>query len=176
MITRLTVPHLDANILDVTITAWRKAPGETVRQGEIVAELTTDKATFDLEAMGSGTLLAILAAPKSVIPSGYILALLGEPGETDDSAVAQNQALMEKYRAAAGNPPSAPSGPTPAITTPPPATPPATPPPPATRIRATPRARRLAQEHGLDLARIQAETGAEVVDEAVLQPYLRKAL
>ncbi len=172
MITRLTVPPLDANILDVTITAWRKTPGEMVRQGEIVAELTTDKATFDLEAMGSGTLLAILAAPKSVVPSGYILALLGEPGETDERAVAQNQALMSKYRAAAGHPSTTPRGPTPATATPPPATPPA----PATRIRATPRARRLAQEHGLDLAHIQAETGAEVVDEAVLQPYLRKAL
>jgi pyruvate/2-oxoglutarate dehydrogenase complex dihydrolipoamide acyltransferase (E2) component len=41
-------------------------------------------------------------------------------------------------------------------------------------VRATPRARRLAQEHGLDLARVQTETGAEVIDEAVLQAYLKK--
>ncbi len=168
MITRLTVPHLDANIVDVTITAWRKAPGDTVQRGEIVAELTTDKATFDLEAIDSGTLLAILAAPKSVVPSGYILALLGAPGETDESAAAHNQALLAKYRAAADTQPAAPRAPT--VATPPPATAA----PPATRIRATPRARRLAQEHGLDLARIQSETGAEVVDEAVLQPYVKK--
>ncbi len=169
MITRLTVPHLDANILDVTLTAWRKAPGDTIRTGDVVAELTTDKATFDLEATGSGSLLEILAAPKSVIPSGYILALLGEPGETDPAAAARNQELMAKYRAETAVP-----SPPPPATQPPATQPPATH-PPATRVRATPRARRRAQEQGLDLARIQAETGAEVVDEAVLQPYLKKA-
>ena len=42
----------------------------------------------------------------------------------------------------------------------------------APRVRATPRARRLAQEKGLDLAKIQAETGAEIIDETVLAPYL----
>jgi pyruvate/2-oxoglutarate dehydrogenase complex dihydrolipoamide acyltransferase (E2) component len=179
MITRLTVPHLDANILDVTLTAWRKAPGESIRQGEIVAELTTDKATFELEATGSGTLLEILAAPKSVIPSGYILALVGNPGETDPAATRRNRELLEKYRADSGQPrttlppPAAPA--TPAI---PPAIPPATfatLATPAGRVRATPKARRLAQEQGLDLARIQAETGAEVVDESVLLPYLKKS-
>ena len=41
-----------------------------------------------------------------------------------------------------------------------------------TRVRATPRARRLAQEKGLDLAKIQAETGAELIDEKILAPYL----
>lgn len=173
MITRLTVPHLDANILDVTLTAWRKAPGDTIRPGDVVAELTTDKATFDLEATGSGTLLEILAAPRSVIPSGYILALLGEPGETDPAAAVRNQEILMKYRAETAVPsPPPPATQTPATQTPatqPPATQSSAP-----RVRATPRARRLAQEQGLDLARIQAETGAEVVDESVLQPYLKK--
>jgi len=40
-------------------------------------------------------------------------------------------------------------------------------------VRATPRARRLAQERGLDLSKIQAETGAEIIDETVLAPYLQ---
>jgi pyruvate dehydrogenase E2 component (dihydrolipoamide acetyltransferase) len=98
MTTRITVPFLDANMLDVTVTAWRKAPGDCVQTGEIVAELTTDKATFELESTGRGTLLEILAAQKSVVPSGYILALLGEPGETDLDAAAYNDKLMKKYR------------------------------------------------------------------------------
>jgi pyruvate/2-oxoglutarate dehydrogenase complex dihydrolipoamide acyltransferase (E2) component len=102
MITRITVPHLDANLIDVTVTAWRSAPGDRVQVGEIVAELTTDKATFELESTSSGNLLEILAAPKSVVPSGYILAVLGEPGEVDSEAVELNQALMAKYRAEAG--------------------------------------------------------------------------
>ena len=162
MTSRILVPHLDANAVDVTITAWRKAPGELVTKGEIIAELTTDKATFELESIASGTLLTILAALKSVVPSGYIIAILGNPGETDPDAIAHNAALLNNLRppvAAAdgrGSPLTLPSIPSPA------------------RIRATPRARRLAQEHGLDLARIQAETHAEVIDEAVLQKYLAK--
>ena len=98
MPTRLTVPHLDANLVDVTVTAWRKAPGDCVRAGEIVAELTTDKATFEFESVAGGTLLAILAAEKSVVPIGYILALVGEPGESDPAAAAHNAALLARYR------------------------------------------------------------------------------
>jgi len=41
-------------------------------------------------------------------------------------------------------------------------------------VRATPKARRLAQQRGLDLARVQAETGAEVIDETVLAAYLER--
>ncbi|MFZ4394010.1 MAG: biotin/lipoyl-containing protein [Kiritimatiellia bacterium] len=191
MITRITVPHLDANLIDVTVTAWRSAPGDRVQVGEIVAELTTDKATFELEATGSGTLLEILAAPKSVVPSGYILAVLGEPGEVDADAAGLNRALMTKYREGAGGRKTADRGqktegrdqrseirdqrsedktnslPPAAAHLPPTA-------PAATRVRATPRARRLAQELGLDLAKIQAETGAEVIDESVLLAYKQK--
>ena len=172
MITRLIVPFLDANIIDVTVTAWHKKPGDVVHPGEIVTELTTDKTTFDLESSGSGTLLAILAEPKSIVPSGYILALLGEPGEVDIEAAACNQTLMDTYRAAARQSDSRTVGRSDGQTAPPhhrPSVPPST---GAARVRATPRARRLAQEQGLDLARVQAETGAEVIDEAVLQKFL----
>ena len=185
MVTRLTVPFLDANMIDVTVTAWRKKPGDLVQAGEIVAELTTDKATFELEASGSGTVLEILAAPKSIVPSGYILALLGTPGEADPAAVTFNQALMEKHRVETGThtvgalPRSAmrdePASDDQGLARAHPRTPPTSHLTTATgtaRIRATPRARRLAQEQGLDLARIQTETGAAVVDEAVLQKYL----
>lgn len=177
MIVRITVPHLDANIIDVTVTAWRKAPGDRVQTGEIVAELTTDKAAFELESAGNGTLLEILAAPKSVVPSGYILAVLGTPGEVDAEAVGLNQALLAKYRTEAGVQRSeVRAQPLPPVTNHlPPNTSHQTPAAPATRVRATPRARRLAQEQGLDLARIQSETGAEVIDESVLLAYQHKS-
>ena len=164
MITRITVPQLHANTIDVTITAWRKAVGDPVQPGEIIAELTTDKAAFELESTGCGVLLAILADTKSVVASGYIVAILGEAGETDPDAARANDALMAAYRSEAGSQkPSAAALPSPSAL-PPTASP--------SRVRATPRARRIAQERGLDLARIQAETGAAVIDEAVLKPYL----
>ena len=156
--TRILVPQLDANTIDVTVTAWRKRPGDAVREGESLAELTTDKAVFDLEAPASGTLLAVLAAPKSVVPSGYILGVIGAAGESDAAAEAENAAILAAYRAATGT--AAPAAAAAAAAK------------SAARVRATPKARRLAQQRGLDLARVQAETGAEVIDETVLAAYL----
>lgn len=158
MTTRIRVPQLDANTIDVTVTAWRKQPGECVAAGETIAELTTDKAAFDLEAPASGTLLAILAAPRSVVPSGYVIGVIGDPGASDPAAEADNAALLAAYRAATGASPAAAAA--------------AAAQPAAGRVRATPKARRLAQQHGIDLARVQTETGVEVVDEAALAPYL----
>ncbi len=158
--TRILVPQLDANTIDVTVTAWRKRPGDAVREGESLAELTTDKAVFDLEAPASGTLLAVLAAPKSVVPSGYILGVIGAAGESDAAAEAENAAILAAYRAATGT--AAPAAAAAAAAK------------SAARVRATPKARRLAQQRGLDLARVQAETGAEVIDETVLAAYLER--
>ena len=152
--TRITIPQLDANLVDVTVTRWRKNIGDTVKAGESVAELTTDKAAYELEAPADGTLIAIYAAEKSVVPSGFNVGLIGAPGEADPEAEAANAAQMAAYRGAAA-PSAAPAARD-----------------RGTRVRATPRARRLAQEKGLDLAKIQAETGAELIDESVLAPYL----
>lgn len=151
--THIIIPQLDANVVDVTVTRWRKKPGDAVKVGEGIAELTTDKAVYELEAPADGTLLAIYAAEKSVVPTGFTAGAIGQPGEVDPDAGAVNEAQMAAYRGAAA-PAEAPARDR------------------GTRVRATPRARRLAQEKGLDLARIQAETGAEVIDETVLAPYL----
>ena len=151
--TRIVIPQLDANLVDVTLTRWRKTVGDTVAAGETLAELSTDKAVYELEAPAGGTLLAVYAADKSVVPTGFNVGLIGEPGEEEDLATAEeNSALMAAYRGPAAAPaPARDRG---------------------ARVRATPRARRLAQERGIDLARVQAETGAEVIDETVLAPFL----
>ena len=151
--TTITIPQLDANLVDVTVTRWRKQVGDAVAAGEIVADLTTDKAAYELEAPASGTLLAIAAAEKSIVPAGAAIGFIGEPCEAA-AAVAQG----------AGAPPDAQEGRGGAAAADAAAR--------APRVRATPRARRLAQERGLDLAAIQAATGAEIIDEAVLAPYL----
>ncbi|MEI7899080.1 MAG: biotin/lipoyl-containing protein [bacterium] len=152
--TRLIIPQLDVNLVDVTLTHWRKSIGDSVTAGEPLAELTTDKAVYELEAPASGILLAICAAQKSVVPTGFIVGLIGTPDESDPDAERVNADLMAAY---CGGPAGAPA-------------------PARDRdayVRATPRARRLAQENGIDLAQVQAETGAAVVDEAALAPYLK---
>jgi pyruvate/2-oxoglutarate dehydrogenase complex dihydrolipoamide acyltransferase (E2) component len=152
--TRITIPQLDANIVDVMLSRWCKQTGEAVTAGETVAELTTDKALYELEAPASGILLEVLATEKSVVPTGYIIGLIGEPGESDPDAVAANELVTAKYRAsdAVASAPLKERAP---------------------RVRATPRARRLAREHGVDLAEVQAASNAEVVDETVLEAYLK---
>lgn len=150
--TPITIPQLDANLVDVTITHWSKKVGDPVTKGEMVAELTTDKAVFELEAPDDGVLLIIYAAEKSVVPTGYAVGMLGAATETPPAALPQNERLMAQYAGPAA------AAPVKHHTAP--------------RIRATPRARRLARENGLDLAKIQAETGAEVIDESALKPYL----
>ena len=155
--TRIIVPFLDANILDVTVVKWLKAPGDAVASGEVVAEVSTDKAAFEIEAPAAGTLLAVLAPEKSIVPVKYVLGLVGAPGEEDAAASADNAALMAAYRAAAASP-SAPSA-TPA-------------PGGAQPLRATPKARRYAQANGIDLADVAKATGAAMITEAILMQYV----
>ena len=147
--TKIVIPQLDANIVDVTITRWRKQVGEAVAEGEIVADLTTDKAAYELESPATGILLAIIAAEKSIVLAGATIGMLGNLGE--EVKLSAETKFSETSESRGGVTTSAPRAP---------------------RVRATPRARRLAQEKGLDLAKIQAETGAEIIDEAVLAPYL----
>ena len=164
---RLLLPTLDVNTTHATITAWHKKPGDTLRVGDVVAELTTDKAAFDLESPFDGILLKILATEQSILPSGYILALVGDLGETDPAAESDNAALLasvveegvQEFRS-----PGVQNSPNPQI--------PNSPNPIHPSIRATPKARRLAQQHNIDLAQVQAQTGAALIDEQTLRPFL----
>ena len=152
--TRVIIPQLDANLVDVTITSWKKSIGDSITKGETIAELTTDKAVYELEAPESGELLTIIAAEKSVVPTGYITALIGNSGEDDPLAEADNASCMASYRGDSSSNSSENTRERKA------------------RVRATPKARRLARKKGLDLEEIQKKTGAEVIDEAAITKFL----
>lgn len=152
--TYIKIPQLDANILDVTVTKWRKQAGDSVAKGECVAELTTDKAVFELESSEAGTLLAVYAREKSVVPVGYAVAAVGAAGEAAPEPPAENETLLAAYRGGVSVTSASPSVPREA------------------RVRATPKARRIAAEKGLDLAEIQKATGVPVVDEAAISTFL----
>jgi len=152
--TSLSIPQLDVNVVDVTLTQWHKQVGEPIEQGEIVAVLTTDKASYELEAPASGTLLAILAPVKSIVPTGSVIGLIGEPGEAVEAVLetmTQGQQDTPTQGATRG-----------AARTQLP------------RVRATPRARRMAQEKGFDLAAIAAAVGVEIVDEVAVATYEKR--
>jgi pyruvate dehydrogenase E2 component (dihydrolipoamide acetyltransferase) len=145
-----------------TITAWFRKEGDRVAKGEPLAEITTSKAVFELEAPRSGTLLRIVAPVKSEVPVGYVVAFLGEPGEPVPDISGHNARLLERSRqAAAGRKAAAPRAAAPASAAPAPGA-----------VRATPAARRLARERGLDIAAVQKKLQCDIVTEALLASYL----
>lgn len=153
--TRIIIPQLDANLVDVTITAWKKAPGDQVTKGETIAELTTDKAVYELEAPENGELLKIIAEEKSVVPTGYIVALSGSTAEEDADIEDTNTAIMAAYCGDSSGGKSKEKRER------------------KERVRATPKARRLARKNKLDLAEIKEKTGADVVDEDAVKQFMQ---
>lgn len=179
MSTRVVVPLVSTNALDVTVGRWHARPGESVARGQVLLDVSTDKAAFDVESPVDGVLLAVYAPPRSVVPIGYVVALVGEAGETDPTVEADNEALVAAHRKALSAETGAPPRGTSGAAGPMPERRPAdassagTTTADADSVRATPKAKRLAREHGVDLVRVQAETGAAIVTEAVLAPYLQ---
>jgi len=123
-----------------TLVAWRVEPGARVRAGEVVLVIETDKAEVEVESPADGVLAPPRVSPSEVAPVGAVLGWVLGPG---DSAPAAGAAGPTSPAAAAA---------VPGATAGPEATP--------RRVRASPRARRLAQERGLDLTRL-AGTGPD---------------
>jgi pyruvate dehydrogenase E2 component (dihydrolipoamide acetyltransferase) len=180
--TRIAVPFLDANILDVTVVKWHKAVGDPVGVGEVVAEVSSDKAAYEIESPVAGTLLAVLAPEKSIVPVKTILALVGAEGETDDGAAAENARILSEYRNAMGGGaadlPRAPDLPrdVPIAREPARGGAAASVPPSAASagapLRATPKARRLAEARGIDLAEVaRANGGVSMVTEKMVADF-----
>jgi len=164
VITKIRIEKLDANMEEVTIGEWLKAEGDWIEAGEPLVEIITDKVTFELEAAASGTLRQIVAARNSTVPVGYIIALIGDEAEELPDAAAENQSLLEKLSAAqAAASPAAvsrrPFGPLKLER--------------SSRVRATPAARRLAKERGVDLADITPSDGQAVTEQDV-EAYLER--
>ena len=166
--TRITVPFLDANIVDVTVVKWRKAIGDAVSAGEVAVEISTDKAAFEIEAPASGILLAVFAPEKSIVPVKFVLGLIGAAGEEDSAAPTENAALMAAYRASLAAPAVAPKA---AIAGTPAASGASSAAAASPTLRATPKARRYAQAKGIDLAEVARATGASMITEAILMQY-----
>ncbi len=84
-----------------TVATWLKKVGDTVSEGDILAEIETDKATMEFESFNSGTLLYIGVQEGDSAPVDAILAILG-PAGTDVSAIAANYKSGESAEAPEG--------------------------------------------------------------------------
>jgi pyruvate/2-oxoglutarate dehydrogenase complex dihydrolipoamide acyltransferase (E2) component len=101
MMRTVKVPTLDTNIEEVTLTGWLKREGDRVRKGDPLVEMTTEKAAFELEAPAAGVLRKILAREKSVVPVGYVVALIGGADEELPDVSSLNRDLLARGRARA---------------------------------------------------------------------------
>ena len=157
MITKLKIPKISANVEEETITAWYKKEGARVKKGEPIAELTTDKASFDLESPRAGILRKVLAMEKSILPVGFIMGLIGDAEDSLPDVSPTNKKILERHR-------GAPRGEKSAVL----------PKKRAVRksIRATPAARRLARQAGVELAKIKVVLDVDVINEMAVKAYL----
>jgi pyruvate dehydrogenase E2 component (dihydrolipoamide acetyltransferase) len=168
MAVEIRMPALSPTMEEGTLAKWLVAEGDEVRSGDVIAEIETDKATMEVEAVEEGVIASILiAAGSENVAVGTVIARLAEDGEDVTSVAAAPQQPAPKTNQPDPAPHSAPaSTPEPA-----PASAPETPAPAATassiqpaasasvgsnggagRIFASPLARRIAADHNLDLA------------------------
>ena len=151
MAVEVVMPKFGLTMQEGTIQRWFKAEGERINKGEPLFEVETEKVLYDVEAPASGCVAKLLFAVEAVVPCAAVVAVIAVDGE--DAA-----AIAHAYR---GGPRTAPAG----SRTASPAAPPA-----STAVRetsisptrsasatvpVTPAARKLATDHGIDLATLQ---------------------
>ncbi len=143
----LMMPKMGFDMEQGKIVRWLKQEGDAVKRGEKVAEIETEKVTIEVENFDDGILHTIVAQAGEEVPVGQPIAVVAQPGEAVDLA-ALNITISTAPAAAPAAPASNGAA---AVEAPAPESPPAA---PAGRVRASPLARRLAAEYGLDLASI----------------------
>ncbi len=138
----IRMPKMSDTMTDGTIVAWHKKVGDKVKAGELLAEVETDKATMELESYESGTLLYVGLSQGESVKVDEIIAIIGEAG-TDYTP------LLSGGAAPAAQSPASPaehSGQTVAIAVPSVSS--------DSRVKASPLAKKLAKEKGIDIAGI----------------------
>ncbi len=81
MLHKIVMPALGQTVTEAVIEKWHKAEGEFVKKGEILLEITTDKASLEVEAFYAGTVLKIVHPEKETVAVNRIIAVLGGEGE-----------------------------------------------------------------------------------------------
>jgi len=155
MITEVTMPKLGLTMDEGTILSWMKGEGDTVRAGETLLSVETDKVAIDVEAPASGTLLKIVIPVGSTVPLGEVIAFIGEPGEVipELTKMAPESAAMVIPPVQASTVEAAPAT-------------------QAEPIKISPIARRLAEENKIDLSLVQGSGPQGRIVEADIRAIL----
>lgn len=163
----VVIPKLDETTEAVTVERWLVQEGERVEQGQAICEVETDKALVQVEAPAAGALRRQLVAAGTEAPPLTVVALVGDPGEpvpevdpfarTGGGAQSAAPAAAGGTAAGQAGAPAAGSSPAPPAST-----------APVAAAPASPRARRLAEELGVDLRTVTGSgPGGKITDRDV---------
>lgn len=155
----ITMPKMSDTMTDGTIASWLKKEGDEVKSGDVIAEVETDKATMELEAYEDGTLLHIGVEAGNSVPVDGVIAVIGEKGADYQKLLKAHKSKQKKESKeeapAAEAPKQEGEKPVEAASSAPEAK-------PATadtstkggRVKASPLAKKMAEEKGYDLSKI----------------------
>jgi len=158
MPTSVVMPALEMAQETGKLVSWKKKEGEQVKKGEILLEVETDKAVVEIEAAIDGVLAGVTAKVDDVVPVGQTIAWLLKPGESvpvSSGAPQQTGRKMDSAPAAAAAAPVVEAAPEPVS---------------VAGAKISPKARRLAREHGLDISRIKGSgPGGEILADDIMK-------
>ena len=180
MATELTMPQMGYDMQEGTVLRWLKGEGDTVANGEPIAEIETDKAVVEFESYAEGVLHRIIVPAGTTVPVGEPIALVGAQDEIFDAI---DDTASDEGPTVPADVDSDELAPSAAIPMPPASSDIATeelhvaepepeveePPLAASSLRASPIARRIADERGIDITKVQGTgPGGRVVKDDVL--------
>ena len=164
MATSIVMPQMGYDMQQGTVVRWHKQEGDAVARGDVLADIETDKATVEFEAFVSGVLRKIVAQEGIAIPVGDLIAVITGPDEALPEGLLSGRGSGNKDDAPVGNgATSVAAQPVTTVASAPPAA------SPGGEVRASPIARRLAREQGIDLAVVTGTgPGGRIVEKDVL--------
>ena len=153
MISEVTMPSMGADMTEGTIVKWLKAEGDQIGRGDKLAEVETDKTVVEMEAYAEGLLRKIVVSEGSLVQVGAVIAFIGDADDDIPEVAAAAPAAEAAPEAPAATPAPAPT-PTPEPVQQAALAPVAVPASQGGRIKASPIARKIAEEKGVDIAAI----------------------
>ena len=179
MATELTMPQMGYDMQEGTVLRWLKGEGDAVANGEPIAEIETDKAVVEFESYADGVIHRIIVPAGTTVPVGEPIAVVGaqdefvvsddEPEDAAASAEPADEQPQAETSAAIPMPPASTTVPAAEPAPEPEPEPEAPAPAPSAPLRASPIARRIADERGIDISKVTGTgPGGRIVKDDVL--------
>jgi pyruvate dehydrogenase E2 component (dihydrolipoamide acetyltransferase) len=167
----VVMPKLGFDMREGVLNQWLKAIGDPIKRGEVIAEIESDKATLELESQVEGTLLHVLEEAGTVVPIGANLAIVGEEGEDFSDLLSGEASTAAAEDEAPPAAKEATSAPAPGSNGSAQAAPVVSSDYPA-GVKATPVARRVAEENNIDIAQVPGSGPDGRIRKADVEAYL----